>query len=72
MKLTVNSGGMLRYRYTAGGCTDFDFNTLAEVGEPYQPQFQEEIARRGLEVEYGKSLAFYPWVADFVTGKIEL
>jgi hypothetical protein len=65
-KLTVLKGGMLRYRYVAGGCMEFDFHMLCEVGEPYQPWFREEIERRGWEVEYGREMDEPPWVADFV------
>ena len=65
-RLTRKRGGMLRYRYEAGGCMGFSFNSLAEVGEPYQPWFREEIARRGWVVEYGRDLDERPWVADFL------
>lgn len=64
-RLTIQKGGMLRYRYRAGGCMDFDFHLLCEVGEPYQQWFREEIAERGLKVET-RELDCYPWVADFV------
>lgn len=64
-KLTKLKGGMLRYRYTAGGCVDFDFHTLAEVGEPYQAWFREEIRRRGWEVQT-REMDCKPWIADFV------
>lgn len=67
-RLTRLKGGMLRYRYTAGGCMDFDFNTLAEVGEPYQQWFRNEILRRGWSVAYGYDLPTAPWVADMVVG----
>lgn len=67
-RLTVQKGGMLRYRYEAGGCMEFDFHTLAEVGEPYQPWFRNKIERLGWVVEFGMDLDEAPWVADFKIG----
>lgn len=64
--LTVLKGGMLRYRYDVNRCIGFDFNTLAEVGGPYQLWFRAEIARRGLNVEFGRCIDEKPYVADFV------
>lgn len=71
-RLTKLAGGMLRYRYAidSSGEVAFDFNTLAEVGEPYQPWFREEIARRGWHVEFGRNLDETPYVADFVIGAL--
>ena len=64
--LTVLKHGMLRYRYTAGGCMDFDFNTLAEVGQPYQKAFLDLIEKRRLKIEFSRNIDEKPWVADFV------
>lgn len=60
--------GMLRYRYSLddSGEVSFDFNTLAEVGEPFQQWFRDEIVRRGWTAEFGRSIEGRPWVADFV------
>lgn len=41
MRVTTNKiqgHTVLRYRYRAGGCMDFDLYLLSEVGEPYQPE----------------------------------
>jgi len=65
-RLTVLRGGILRYRYDVNKYIGFNFNTLAEVGEPYQQWFRYEIARRGLTVTYGKELDCKPWIADVV------
>ena len=65
-KLTVLKDGMLRYRYRAGGCMDFEFNMLCEVGEPYQQWFRDEIKRRDINVEFGRELDQSPWCADFI------
>lgn len=62
---------MLRYQYSIGPDCSFDFNTLAEVGELYQPWFLEKIAKMGWVVEWGVPLAEYPWVADFVIRKLK-
>lgn len=72
-QLTKLKGGMLRYRYAIddSGEVAFDFNTLAEVGEPYQQWFKEEIQRRGWTVEFGRDLEEKPYVADFVIGTKE-
>lgn len=72
-KLTKLKGGMLRYRYAIddSGEVAFDFNTLAEVGEPFQQWFMDEIQRRGWTVEFGRDLEEKPYVADFVTGTKE-
>lgn len=69
-KLTKQKGGMLRYRYALDGSGEvaFDFHTLAEVGEPYQQWFRDEIARQGWQVEFGRDLEEKPYVADFVVG----
>lgn len=66
MKLTVIKGGMLKYRYDVPGGMSFAFNSLCEVGAPYQQGFRDEIARLGLNVEYGRFLEEKPWVADFM------
>lgn len=68
--LTKCKGGMLRYRYALDGNGEvaFDFNTLAEVGAPYQGWFTETIAQRGWVVEFGREISEKPWVADFVVG----
>lgn len=68
-RLTVLAGGMLRYRYRAGGCMDFSFHLLSEVGAPYQPWFRDQIERRGLTVEFGRDIDQKPWCADFVTNR---
>lgn len=72
-QLTKLKGGMLRYRYAIddSGEVAFDFNTLAEVGEPYQQWFKEEIQRRGWTIEFGRDLEEKPYVADFVIGTKE-
>lgn len=65
--LVCKAGGMLSYKYSiSGGEIDFNFHTLAEVGEPYQQWFRDEIARRGWKVELGRTLEERPYVADFV------
>lgn len=46
----------------------FETNLLCEVGEPYQPWFKAEIARRGWEIET-RELDAKPWVADFRISK---
>jgi hypothetical protein len=66
ISLTVLKGGMLCYRYDCGPEISFDFNMLCEVGEPYQQWFRDEIARRGLIVEFSRDIQAKPWVADFV------
>lgn len=68
-KLSIKTGGMLQYSYRAGGCVDFKFNSLCEVGAPYQQFFRDEIARRGLLVEFNRDTEEKPWVADYVVGK---
>lgn len=65
-RLTHLKGGMLRYRYDCGPDLGFDFNTLAEVGAPYQQWFRDEINRQGWIVEFGRNIDYTPWVADFV------
>ena len=67
-RLTRLKEGILRYRYYIGPDMGFDFNTLAEVGAPYQAWFRDEIKRRGWIVKYGMDLPEKPWVADFVVG----
>lgn len=64
--LTVLKDGMLRYCYSVNRDIGFDFNTLAEVGAPYQAAFRSMIAQRGLKVEFGRDIDVKPWVADFV------
>lgn len=64
--LTVGKGGILHYRYHCTPECGFRFTLLSEVGAPYQQWFRDEIARRGLQVEYGVSLLTYPWCADRV------
>lgn len=76
-KLTKLDGGMLRYQYALGEDQEvtFDFSTLAEVGEPFQQWFKDEIRTRGWIVEFGRDLDEKPYVADFVvdeTGTITL
>lgn len=65
-KLTRLAGDILRYRYALDGTGEiaFDFNTLAEVGAPYQQWFKDEILRRGWTVDYGRDLDEKPYVAD--------
>lgn len=65
-KLTVLKDGMLRYRYDVNRDIGFDFHTLAEVGAPFQSWFRNEIARRGLKVQFGRFIEEKPYVADFV------
>lgn len=65
-RLTILKGGILRYQYDVNKDIGFDFNTLAEVGEPYQPWFRDEIAKMGLTVAFGVELDAAPWVVDKV------
>lgn len=74
MRVTVkNIGGVraLRYRYTAGGCMDFDLHLLCGVGAPYQPaaaaQVQEILRDRypGCEVQQVE-LPEHPWYVDAI------
>lgn len=69
-RLTVLKGGMLRYKYECSPEVGFDFNMLCEVGEPYQAWFRKEIQDRGLVVEYGRDIDYYPWCADFAVGRV--
>lgn len=72
MRIIIKPGGQLRYRYTAGGCMDFDLTTLAEVGEPYQPAAMallNELKAEGYEIHHSVNLVVAPWVADIATKK---
>lgn len=44
MVTTVKIQGhrVLRYRYRAGGCMDFDLHLLSEVGAPYQREAERQ------------------------------
>lgn len=66
--LSKSRTGMLTYRYAPSRDLGFEFHTLAEVGEPYQQWFRDEIALRGYVVDYGVDLPTAPWVADLVVG----
>lgn len=68
-RLIIKKGGMLVYHYLATPECGFEFNTLAEVGQPFQPAFREIIKQRGLIVEFGRELDERSWVADFVVGR---
>lgn len=65
-RLTVKAGGLLAYRYDVSKDIGFKFNTLAEVGAPYQQWFRDEIAKRGWVVEFGRNLDEPPYVGDFL------
>jgi hypothetical protein len=58
----------LRYRYTAGGCMDFDLHMFSEVGQPYQPAARAQVAEilaknPGWEVQTVE-LDRKPWLVD--------
>lgn len=67
-KLTITKSGMLRYSYKldAQGDCGFEFNSLCEVGAPYQRWFADEIQHRKLTVEFDRELPEAPYSADFV------
>lgn len=65
MKITRGKGGILNYRYTAGGCMKFHFHLLCEVGAPYQAAARHLIAANKWKVET-RELPAAPWCADFV------
>jgi len=65
---------VLRYRYTAGGCMDFDFHMLCEVGQPYQPAARVQVAEilaknPGWEVQTIE-IDRKPWLVDAL-GKVQ-
>lgn len=64
--VAVMPDGTLRYRYTVPGVGRCDFSTLAEVGEPWQPEFRALLTRvrREFQVERGAKLDRHPWIAD--------
>jgi len=58
----------LRYRYTAGGCMDFDLHMFCEVGAPYQPAARAQVAEilaenPGWEVQTVE-IDRKPWLVD--------
>jgi len=71
MKHMRVKNGYMEYTYSLdenNDEVDFKFSTLAEVGEPYQPWFKDQIKRRGMVIAYGANLIHYPWVADKFLG----
>lgn len=64
MRISRAANGMLTYRYTAGGCMEFAFHTLAEVGAPYQQEARAIIRANGWTVRYNALLPSAPYVAD--------
>ena len=71
MKHMRVKNGYMEYTYSIGWSEDsavFVFNTLAEVGEPFQPWFKNLIKRHGMSIAYGVELDSYPWVVDKFLG----
>ena len=59
----------VQYEYTAGGCVDFCFNLLCEVGEPYkedaEAQLMELCEENGSRVETIE-IDSHPWLIDII------
>jgi hypothetical protein len=68
MRINKAKDGMLTYRYRAGGCIDFKFHLLSEVGEPWQPSAKKIIAKHGWKIEQRDAPAPTHY-ADFVIGE---
>ena len=68
-QMRVNKGYM-EYTYNLGDDDEivFKFSTLAEVGDPYQCWFKDQIKREGMIIAYGVELGHHPWVADKFLG----
>ena len=66
MKITRAHSGILTYTYGNKNFTCV-FNTLAEVGQPWQVRAKLELAqmrREGWTIQHGVTLDTKPWVAD--------
>ncbi len=71
MNRLMAKGDLITYQYSLDPRdeqADFEFNTLAEVGEPYKKWFVDQINKRGWMVKHGVDLEYYPWVADLLVG----
>ena len=71
MRVKTTEFGPVRalvYRYSAGPDIDFEFYTLAEVGEPWQAEAKAEAQRTaafwGKTIRYGMEIEHAPWIVD--------